>query len=218
LSLLLRRGHSDPLEENALKLIQNISTVSGISSGFFGVHGSISIGMHHEGSDLDIAVYGRTHFQRMRQALLELESQGIIILKRGTRFERRQLNRGFFNNLDFVVNATRRFSEITGKVQNCKSVGEVEVRCRCKSAGEAMFRPAIYQVEECQSIRGLDLNVELVSEVVSMIGLYRNFIEAGDVIEARGMLEEVVESKERRYFRIVVGSGLKGEYIDCVGL
>jgi len=54
LMLLMRRGASDPLEEKALALVRLLSEASAISYGFFGVHGSISIGMHHEGSDIDL--------------------------------------------------------------------------------------------------------------------------------------------------------------------
>jgi len=217
LMLLMRRGASDPLEEKALSLVRLLSDASAVPSGFFGVHGSISLGMHREGSDIDVAVYGRSHLRRVKQALINIEREGVLTLKRETRFERKRLNRGVFREEDFVVNATRRFSEIPRIRLRYRPICEVEVECRCSSAKEAMFRPAVYRVEGCAAVDGSDSLVEEVSEVVSMIGLYRNVVEEGELITARGVLEEVVEPPGIRHFRVVVGSALPGEYLDWRG-
>lgn len=214
LTLLMRRGASDPLEEKALYLIRLLSEASAVSSGFFGIHGSISLGMQHEGSDIDIAVYGGDNFRRVKQTLRDLESEGLLEIKRDTRFEMRRLNKGVYEGEDFVVNATRRFSEIKRGRSIYRSLHKVEIGCRCTSADEAVFRPAIYKVSGCTSVVGSDPNVERVSEVVSMIGLYRDVVEEGESIKARGMLEEVVRPNGARRFRVVVGSALPGEYLD----
>jgi len=214
LTLLMRRGASDPLEEKTLSLVQLLSEASDVSSVFFGVHGSISLGMHHEGSDIDLSVYGGDNFRRVKQALIDLESEGSLEIRRDTRIERKRLNAGVFDGEDFVVNATRRFSEIQRTGYTYRPVCEVEVGCRCISADEAMFRPAIYKVSGCTSVNRPDYKVEGVSEVVSMIGLYRGVVEDGELIKARGMLEEVVRPNEKGRFRVVVGSALPGEYLD----
>lgn len=214
LTRLIRRGAADPLEEEALALIRLLSEASAVPLGFFGVHGSISLGMHHEGSDIDISVYGASHFRRVKQALLGLEAEGLVSLKRENRLEGKRLNRGIFRGVDFVVNATRRFSEIRRRRRVYRPLGLVEVECRCSSAEEAVFRPAIYQVEGCAAVGGSDPRVERVTKVVSMIGLYRNLVEAGEVLMARGVLEEVFEEPDLRYFRVVVGSASAGEYLD----
>ena len=217
LMLLMRRGASDPLEEKALALIRLLSEASAVPSGFFGVHGSISLGMHHEGSDIDVAVYGGTHFKRVKRALMDLEAEGVLTVKRGTRFERKRLNRGVFKGEDFVVNATRRFSEIPRASRTYRPVCAVEVECRCTSSDEAVFRPAIYRVEGCAAVGGSDPGVERVSEVVSMIGLYRGVVEAWERMRARGVLEEVVEEQGPGHLRVVVGSASPGEYLDWLG-
>jgi len=217
LMLLKRRGASDPLEEKALALIRLLSKASAVPSGFFGVHGSISLGMHHERSDIDIAVYGGPNFQRVKQALIDLEVKGGLTIIRGTRLEGKRLNRGFFKGEDFVVNATRRFSEIPRVRRIYRPICEIEVECRCISAEEAVFRPAIYQVEGCSAEGGSDPRVERVSQVVSMIGLYRDLVEVGELMRARGVLEEVAEACGTGHFRLVVGSASPGEYIDWLG-
>ncbi|RLI09036.1 hypothetical protein DRO42_05275 [Candidatus Bathyarchaeota archaeon] len=214
LTRLMRRGAADPLEENALTLIRLLSEASAVSLGFFGVHGSISLGMHHEGSDIDIAVYGASHFRRVKQALAGLESEGVLALRRETRIDGKRLNGGVFRGVGFVVNATRRFSEIRRWRRIYRPLGVVEVECRCSSAEESVFRPALYRVEGCTSVGGSDPRVEWVSEVVSMVGLYRDVVEAGEALRARGVLEEVVEETGRRHLRVVVGSATPGEYLD----
>jgi predicted nucleotidyltransferase len=216
LTLLIARGASDPLEEKALTLIRMLSRAARVPLKFFGIHGSINIGMHHEGSDIDIAVYGASHFRRVKRALIALESEGSLALKRDTRIEAKRLNRGLFQSIDFVVNATRLISEIKGHSSVTRTLGAVEVECRCTSAEEAMFRPAIYGVEKCSSLLGYDPMVEYISQLVSMVGTYRDVLDVGERLKARGMMEEVIEDGLKRY-RVVVGSALPGEYLDWVG-
>jgi len=150
LTLLARRGASDPLEEDALALIELLSGAAGVPRGFFGIHGSISLGTHHEGSDIDISVYGASNFRRVKSALAGLEEGGLLSLKRGTRIDGKRLNRGSYRGKDFVVNATRRFSEIPRRRLLYRPLGTVEVECLCASAEESVFRPAIYEVEDCK--------------------------------------------------------------------
>jgi predicted nucleotidyltransferase len=214
LMLIIRRGAKDPLEDKALSLIQTLSRVSSIPRGFFGIHGSISLGMHHRGSDIDVSVYGGGNFRLVRKALIGLEADGVLTLKRGTRWDRKRLNRGIFEDVDFVVNATRRFSEITNIKRVIRLLHTVEVECRCVSAHEAMYRPAVYKVEECRVLYGSDPTVRELSRVVSMIGLYRDVVREGELMRARGVLEEVTGEPDSKHLRLVVGSGSTGEYID----
>lgn len=214
---LMKGGAAAPLEEKALALIRLLSCAAGIPLGFLGVHGSISLGIHHEGSDIDLAVYGASHFRKAKSALIGLEEEGLLGLKRGTRIDEKRLNRGVFQGVDFVVNATRRFSEIAKHPRFYRPLGMVEVECRCVSADEAMFRPAIYRVEDCKAIGDRDLEVERVIEVVSMIGLYRDIIDDGENMRARGVLEEVAERSDLKWYRVVVGSAHPGEYLDWLG-
>ena len=214
---LMRRGAADPLEGKALSLLRLVSEASAVPSVFFGIHGSISLGMHHEGSDIDIAVYGATHFQRVKRALIGLEAEGLLTLKRETRIDRKRLNRGIFRDVDFVVNAIRRFSEIQRRRCVYRPLGMIEIRCRCKSTEEAVFRPATYEVEGCTSVGRHNPRVGEISEVVSMIGLYRDVVRPGESMRVRGMLEEVVEEVGPGRLRVVVGSASPGEYLEWVG-
>jgi predicted nucleotidyltransferase len=216
LMLLRGRGATDPLEEKALALIGLLSSATGISPGFLGIHGSISLGIHHEGSDIDLSVYGASHFQKAKSALIRLEERGLLNLKRESRIDEKRLNRGIFQGVDFVVNATRQFSEIIRHPRAYGPLKPVEVECRCVSADEAMFRPAIYWVEGCKAISNRDPEVESVSEVVSMIGMYRDIVSDGEMMRARGVLEEVTEGSGLKRYRVVIGSSHHGEYLDWI--
>ena len=47
-----------------------------------------------------------------------------------------------------------------------------------------------------------------------MIGLYRDVVREGELMRARGVLEEVTEEPDSKHLRLVVGSGYTGEYIE----
>jgi hypothetical protein len=212
LMLLDRRGPSDTLEKKALALTTLISETAGIPRAHMGVHGSISLGTHHEGSDMDLTVYGAASFRNTKVALRKLEEEGALILKRGDRIDAKRLNRGVYEGIDFVVNAARRYSEIRTQPRTYRPLGPVEAECRCASARESVFRPAVYEVDGCREIGG-DTDLAGVREVVSMIGMYRDVAAKGETIRAKGMLEEAMELG-RKWLRIVVGAAQPGEYLD----
>ncbi|TEU11096.1 hypothetical protein E3J20_03335, partial [Candidatus Bathyarchaeota archaeon] len=137
LMLLERRGPADALEEKALTLTTLISETAGIPRAHMGVHGSISLGTHHEGSDIDLTVYGAANFRKAKVALRKLE--GALALKRGDRIDAKRLNRGVYRGIDFVVNATRRYSEIRPPPRTYRPRGPVEAACRCAAARESGF-------------------------------------------------------------------------------
>jgi predicted nucleotidyltransferase len=114
-----------------------------------------------------------------------------------------------------VVNATRTFSEIEKKISNFKPIRMVELECICTASSEAVFRPAIYKVEKCVPLKRIFPEVDRVSQVVSMIGLYRDIVRVGEKMRVKGNLEEFVNGQRR--FRVVVGSTSPGEYIDWIG-
>ncbi len=209
---LLRRGAEGLLEEKALSLIGILSKEARIPMGFFGVRGSISLGTSRPGSDIDVAIYGSSNHRKLKSTLLKLDEEGLLELKRGTRLDRKRLNKGIFQGKDFVVNATRRFPEMRARPMAHRPLEPVEVECVCASAGEAMFRPAIYGVEDCEAVGESGVVYE-VSQIVSMIGTYRDIVKEGERFRARGMLEEVQE-EAGTWHRLVVGSGRPGEYLE----
>lgn len=66
-----REGHLDDLEDMATKLTSFLLECCRVPLDKFGVHGSISLGMHNPQSDIDVAVYGAENF---RKVLAELNN------------------------------------------------------------------------------------------------------------------------------------------------
>ncbi len=210
---LLKKKSRDRLEEVAVELIKELSSESGVSLDFFGIHGSISLGMHHEGSDIDLAVYGAKNFRKVREALMKLEDAGKITLSRTTVYEKRRLNTGYYNGMRFVVNAIRLLSEINQRKSIYKPIAEIKALCKVINDNDSVFRPAVYGVRIINVLSGPTEHVNSISEVVSMIGLFRGIAYNGDLITVKGLLEQV-QSEREKWFRIVVGSGLSDEYIE----
>jgi len=209
---ILEKGASDSLEEEALSLLKMLAEISGVSLGLFGVHGSISLGTSRDESDIDLSVYGASNFRLVKRGLLEAEEAGLLSLKRGDRAEKKRLNSGVYGGRDFVVNATRLDSEIDDGPRSYRPICPMEAECLCVSDDEAMFRPAVYGVQGCTSPDEA-VDVSEVSEVVSMIGSYRDLVSRGERIRVGGFLEEVAQGDDR-WMRVVVGSGRAGEYLD----
>lgn len=203
----------DPLEQKAIDLIELLSGESGVSIEDFGIHGSISLGMHNEKSDIDISVYGGGSFRRVKESVTKLEEEGLVVLSKSNLIERIRCNRGFYKEKDFVFNATRKIEEITEQYGSAfyRPMKPLKFSCKVINADEAMFRPAKYHIEDYIPFnRSSEIEKE-PKTVVSMIGEYRDIAKAGDRMEVQGMLERV-EGKETTY-RVVVGSGFREEYI-----
>jgi len=209
---IMGNGAKDSLEVDALELIKRLAETSGVFTDSFGVHGSINLGTSREESDIDLSVYGASNFRLVKKGLLCAEEAGLLSLKREDRAERKRLNSGVYNSRDFVVNATRQASEIDERPRSYRPIGPVEAECLCVRDDEAMFRPAVYGVQGCTSLDET-ANVGEVSEVVSMIGSYRDLVARGEKIRVRGFLEEVAQGHES-WLRVVVGSGRADEYLD----
>jgi len=209
---LLKKDERDFLEEKAIQLIGKLSSESTVPLASFGIHGSISLGIHHEGSDIDVITYGAGNFRRVIGALKRLEDKGEISLVRETFYDKRKLNKGIFNRVRFNVNATRTLFEISDRRLHFEPIAEVEASCKVVEDDEAMFRPAIYKVRECAIESGPSFYADGVREVCAMIGQFRALASKGDKMLVRGMLERV-RSEDDEWFRIVVGSGLRDEYM-----
>jgi predicted nucleotidyltransferase len=214
LRLLMERGPKDSLEKKSLELISLISNETGISLNYFGIHGSISLGTHQEGSDIDLSVYGANNYTKVKSALNSLEKKGLFQLKRDNRIDAKRLNRGLFKKIDVVVNATRKRSEIIPEQRTYIQLGSATVKAKCVSALEAPFRPATYKIKNPKPLNKSHHLTKETIEIVSMIGMYRDIAKEGDILRARGILEEVITPTRNRWVRLVVGSGRPHEYIE----
>jgi len=220
----------DPLEEEVRAFVCEIIACTGIAEKDFGVTGSILLGIHNpQFSDIDLLVYGLEDAQKVRAALKggrsarirpvtgeALEEWCDSIAKHFplTREEARYLagrrwNYGFFGDRYFSIHPIRKDEEIRENYGDrmYRERGMATIRAVVSDASESLFMPALYKVEEVGVIEG-QVDTLPLKEVVSFEGLYRDVVDDGEEVEAKGKLESVNE----RYYRLVVGTtALKGE-------
>ncbi|MEM0095834.1 MAG: nucleotidyltransferase domain-containing protein [Candidatus Bathyarchaeia archaeon] len=218
LKALMKAEGRDKLQELTLEFVQLVSSEAKVPLEDFGVHGSIALNMHSTESDIDIVVYGSQNFRRVEDAIEKLVQEGVLTYIFSNRLDAARRFKGRFKGKIFMYNAVRKPEEINVKYGECQytPIAPVKFRCKVKDDSEAMFRPAIYKVENCTQHGDLPLPENIVPEtVVSMIGCYRNVARKGQQIEVSGVLERVENLTSGKItYQVVVGSAeSEEEYI-----
>ncbi|WXG39911.1 MAG: hypothetical protein WED07_03645 [Candidatus Freyarchaeum deiterrae] len=214
LQFLLRKKEHDELERKAVEVIGMLSKESGVPVEDFGIHGSISLQMHNYQSDIDIAIYGSENFRKVKEAFHSLATRGEVSILEADEFDPIRQNRGVYQSSRFVINAIRKTEEITERFGQYKyeATKPVEAVCLVVNNNASMFRPSVYEVNNCKSKQ--IKKVEEPKSIVSMIGQFRDFASVGEKIKVRGMLEKEEElTTGKKEYRIVVGSGKGEEYL-----
>ncbi len=220
LKTLIRSKSRDELQETAIELIQLISDESGVPIEDFGIHGSIALNMHSKESDIDFVIYGGRNFRRIEAAVDNLVKEKVLSYIFKNRLDIARRYKGRYRGKVFMYNAVRKLNEITTKYGEYVyiPIAPVKFRCKIKDDSEAMFRPAIYRIENYTPI---DDKSEIPKEitpkiVVSMIGCYRNIARKHDEIEVSGMLERVKNAETGEiFYQVVVGTAVNREEYIC---
>jgi predicted nucleotidyltransferase len=216
LSRLTELKNLDSLQEKAISLVNLLSTESGICFQDFGIHGSIALNMHRSKSDIDLVVYGAQNFRHLETTINALVEAGTLSFKFNNRLDQVRCYKGKYQNATYMYNAVRRPEEIDTEYGELRYSQLFPVRfvCRIRDDSEAMFRPAIYRIEEYEAT---DASSSLAGDripelLISMIGCYRNVARKGDLINVSGMLERAENIKTGRCFhQVVVGTALSEE-------
>jgi predicted nucleotidyltransferase len=207
----------DSHESLAIELIKLLSDTSDVPINEFGIHGSTSYEMHSPSSDIDIAVYGRLNFLKVKEAVQKLVEKGIVksFIKIPT--DKYRLNRGIYKETDFVFNAIRNVEETRNEYGLYKydHIKTIKFKCKILKDIESVFRPAIYGIEDIKILNdSIDLESQKIKQVVSMIGEFRGICVKNDKIQGVGMLEKVINQENSEiFYRVVIGSGKGKEFI-----
>jgi predicted nucleotidyltransferase len=175
--------------------------------------------MHSQESDIDIVVYGSRNFRKVEEAINKLVGEGTLSYVFSNRLDAARRFKGRFRGKIFMYNAVRKPEEVTTKYgeYSYMPIAPVKFQCKVKDDCEAMFRPAIYKIEDYRPLsQNSKLPKGMVPEaVVSMIGCYRNIAKKGQKIEVAGMLERVEKvGTGETFYQVVVGTaGSEEEYI-----
>jgi len=206
----------DILQKMTLDFINLLSSESSIAVEDFGVHGSIALGMHTLKSDIDIAVYGSQNFRKLEKAIDKLVEAGMLSYVFSNRLDAARRQKGRYINKIFMYNAVRKPEEVRSKYGALKytPIAPVKFYCTVKEDNEAMFRPAIYKIQDYKPTNPVSLlpKDKIPELVVSMIGCYRNIAKKGNKIDVSGMLERVENLETGEIFhQVVVGTGTSEE-------
>ena len=221
----------DMLEEKALNLALKISEESSVPLSYFGVTGSILLGIHQPFSDIDLVVYGVKNSMCVKETLSRIysssEELGISKLKGAVAEEwclnksklypltyedakkilDRKWNRGVFQGVEFSIHPVKLENEVSEKYGDriFKPEGTIKIEAVIADSSDSDFMPSTYLVEDVRVIDGP--RVSDIREVASYEGLYSGIANEGERILVYGKLEHVTDNRSSEvYHRVLVGS------------
>ncbi len=225
---LLKTHELDSVEESALELALSIKEESGIQLESVGVTGSVLVGLHREDSDLDLVVVGEREGRRVYEAMRSLFEKGIVQrydleslwklyefrsrdtpmrFKDFVEIEKRKVLQGLLRGRDFYIRLVKKPEEYGEKYGDrvYAPVGYARVKARIVDARDSIFTPCRYTVEVLEG----DSRVE---EMASYRGRFCEVAREGEIVEARGKLEKIIDKKRGIYYRLLLGSS-REDYI-----
>jgi len=216
LASIIGQNRKDSLQKMTLDFVNLLSNESSIAIEDFGVHGSIALNMHSSKSDIDIVVYGAENFRKLEKTIEKLVEAKKLSYVFNNRLDAARRFKGRFSGKIFMYNAVRKPGEIHSEYGAYKftPLAPVKFACTVNDDSEAMFRPAIYKIEDYTSAnQSSNLPKEKIPIlVVSMIGCYRNIARQGDKIKVAGTLERVESvCTDEVFYQVVVGTGVREE-------
>jgi len=189
-----------------------------LPAGSFGCTGSLLCGLENAASDIDLVVYGEAWFTAQRH-LRRLVETGMIppmstamwrkvYEKRAPEIpfdafvlhEQRKWNRGEFEGTYFDLLYTRSYADLDALPTGAGEViGRATIEATVTDASLSFDSPAVYAVDQDE-----------ISRVLSFTHTYAGQALAGEVIEARGVVEEHDDE-----LWLIVGTTreARGEYI-----
>lgn len=224
LQKLFQLDTKDGLQEEAAELVSILSEESRVSLKDFGIHGSVGLNMHSKYSDIDLVVYGSQNFRRVERTVDRLVKQCRLKFIFTKKIDRARKHRGRYNGRRFVYNAVRKPEEITAQYGRFRyiPIKNVMFHCTVVDDSENMFRPAIYKISNYQpdDMASEHAEEEVPTNVLSMIGYYRNVARNGEGIRVSGTLERVENIETcKAYYQVVVGTATREkEYIEPYSL
>jgi len=230
LAELLSRPSNNQLEKSLISLVESLSELSGVSTEYFGVTGSILPGIHHQNSDIDLVVYGVENIWKVLEALKRLQREGMVALLGdkdpwgwAARAARRYpiplnnllrlasnvTNKGVYNGVAFSLHGVREKPMHRHGEVFYSSLGMARVKLRVIDVRESLFTPAVYFVEDESGS---------IDRIVCYDMMLAGVLREGDLVEVYGKLEAAWSNGEEAWRQILIGSyeGAGKEYIKIL--
>ncbi len=222
---MLESSQLDEVEKSALKLALLIKEKAGLALDDIGVTGSILVRLHKEDSDIDLVVVGEREGRRVYEAMEELFNENsvqrysmeelwrlyefrsmdtLMSFEDFVKIEKRKILQGLFENRDFYIRLVKKPEEYGEKYGDriYTPLKKARIKARVLNAEDSIFTPCRYVVDVLEG----DSRIE---EIVSYRGRFCEVAREGEVIEARGRLEKVIDKKRGIYYRLLLGSSRK---------
>lgn len=217
------------LEASTAKFASILSSESGVQLDEFGVSGSVLIGLGRPTSDVDIIVYGLDAGRKVYDTLRRLRERhgwirqydservrAVVSSRWGdTGFdpekyipsEARKVLHGLVADRDYFVRLVLKPWEFERETVS-RSLGRVVLTATIVDTEYSIFTPCTYHIED-YSYTSRSREPE-VTQLVSYRGKFTEQARKGDMVEARGTLEEVVY-RDRTVYRLMLGG--KSDYL-----
>ena len=217
------------LERTVERFVSALSSESGVPTEMLGVSGSILIGLTSPSSDIDLIAYGGEAGWKVYNALRRLREtqewisphdartvEGVVKarwgdteldLERLTEIEIGKALHGQVCDVDYFVRLVKWPGEVEAEIAS-RPLCRVKLRAVVVEARDSIFTPCTYKVRD-----GVFIDAPChreVSEFVSFRGKFTEQVKEGDVVEARGTLEEV-EYGDRTIHRVMLGG--RGDHL-----
>lgn len=198
--------------------VMQLLPVFNVSIKNVGCTGSLLCGLENDASDIDMVVYGPAWFTAQKNLIQAVENGTVsglseemwqkVFHKRVPEIdyetfiahEKRKWNRGEIDGTYFDLLYTRSYDRISsGAVPKGDVCGKMTIEATVTDASLAFDSPAIYDVDHAE-----------IRKVLSFTHTYSGQALAGEVIEAKGVVEQHGDTKW-----LIVGTTreAKGEYI-----
>jgi predicted nucleotidyltransferase len=227
---LRRSRHLDDVETCALEFCTLLKRRAKIPWSKIGITGSILVGLHTSGSDVDAIVYGSENCRRAYSALKTLLREESVFFKSYNRedlkrlfdfrskdtkmdfvdfvrTESRKVLQGKFLQRDYFVRLVKDRNEVResyGDVRYMNS-GHSKLVATIVGDSESIFTPCVYGVDKVRTLEGTE--VTPIEEIVSFRGRFCEQARAGETVVAQGKVERVRDSRSNReHFRILLGN------------
>lgn len=209
LSELWRSGGGDALQSRLVRLL-SVFAGHGLAPSSLGISGSMLIGAHRAGSDLDLVAYDRRDFDRARAIIARALQSGEFdplaeddwrdaYARRGCELsyaeyvwhERRKLNKAMYEGTRFDLSLVTRPGADASPAR-WRKLGGAHLRATVVDASAAFDYPASYRIDDPD-----------IAEVVAYSQTYAGQARDGEAIEAAGIVEQDAAGCRR----LIVGAG-----------
>lgn len=219
-----------PIENQTVKLVNQIMNHCEISYEEIGISGSLLVKLHKMKSDIDLIVYGKKSGREIYNSMPKIFDASSKI-KRYTRnelkmlwqtrvqtkqidfnsfllYERRKHLQGTIEERDFYIRLVPLPGEFNEPYTETKitTLGTIEIIATINDDINSIFTPCLYQLEDVEIINKKNTEEIPPNRIFSLRGRYCELAKKGERIHVKGKLEKVTIKNQTEFHQLVLGS------------